>query len=166
MLQKSVPEGDTLELLLEYCQQPFLKDFSLSGGTALALRLGHRKSYDLDFFSSVKFDPYLLEQELESYYGIAFQKQGNLSNALFSNVKSSKSDFIYDYGKISHPREVIDGVRICPVDENIAMKLNAMPGEGRKEIFLIFILYFITIHFPKYLIFFPRNSEKNDLLCF
>ena len=31
-------------------QQPFTERFYLGGGTALALQLGHRKSFDLDFF--------------------------------------------------------------------------------------------------------------------
>jgi hypothetical protein len=31
--------------------------FTLYGGTALALRLGHRRSVDFDFFSDVPFDP-------------------------------------------------------------------------------------------------------------
>lgn len=33
------------------------QDFTLYGGTAIALRLGHRSSVDFDFFSSVPFDP-------------------------------------------------------------------------------------------------------------
>lgn len=32
-------------------------DFTLYGGTALALRLGHRTSVDFDFFSAKSFDP-------------------------------------------------------------------------------------------------------------
>src|SRR5713101_4145189 len=31
--------------------------FTLYGGTALAIQLGHRESVDLDFFSSQAFDP-------------------------------------------------------------------------------------------------------------
>ena len=31
--------------------------FTLYGGTALALRLGHRMSVDFDFFSNSPFDP-------------------------------------------------------------------------------------------------------------
>jgi len=33
-----------------------LKDAYLAGGTALALQLGHRLSFDLDFFTSTEFD--------------------------------------------------------------------------------------------------------------
>ena len=43
---------------------PLLKDtpgyFTLYGGTAIALRLGHRQSVDFDFFSNQPFDPGVL----------------------------------------------------------------------------------------------------------
>jgi Nucleotidyl transferase AbiEii toxin, Type IV TA system len=38
--------------------------FTLYGGTALALRLGHRASVDFDFFSNTSFDPDDLAREL------------------------------------------------------------------------------------------------------
>jgi hypothetical protein len=38
--------------------------FTLYGGTALALRLGHRRSLDFDFFSNLPFDPDALGREL------------------------------------------------------------------------------------------------------
>jgi hypothetical protein len=37
--------------------------FTLYGGTALALRLGHRESADFDFFSNEHFDPDLLARQ-------------------------------------------------------------------------------------------------------
>jgi hypothetical protein len=40
------------DLLRFIGQQPFAGRFYLAGGTALALRLGHRRSIDLDFFST------------------------------------------------------------------------------------------------------------------
>lgn len=43
--------------------------FVLYGGTALALRLGHRKSVDFDFFSNRKFSPDELERTLSFLEG-------------------------------------------------------------------------------------------------
>ncbi len=40
------------------------REFILYGGTALALRLGHRESIDFDFFSPKSFDPELLYKEI------------------------------------------------------------------------------------------------------
>lgn len=39
-------------------------EFVLYGGTALALRLGHRQSLDFDFFSSIAFEPERLQAQL------------------------------------------------------------------------------------------------------
>ncbi|MGA8499749.1 MAG: nucleotidyl transferase AbiEii/AbiGii toxin family protein [Xanthobacteraceae bacterium] len=38
--------------------------FTLYGGTALALRIGHRQSVDFDFFSRIAFDPATLAREI------------------------------------------------------------------------------------------------------
>jgi Nucleotidyl transferase AbiEii toxin, Type IV TA system len=40
------------------------ESFTLYGGTALALRLGHRSSADFDFFSNASFDPVRLADEI------------------------------------------------------------------------------------------------------
>lgn len=52
MLQKATVELSTLELLKNLQSEPLLKNFNLVGGTALALRIGHRKSVDLDLFTN------------------------------------------------------------------------------------------------------------------
>lgn len=44
-------------------------DFILYGGTAIALRLGHRTSVDFDFFSPKDFDPDQLYQEISYLSG-------------------------------------------------------------------------------------------------
>jgi hypothetical protein len=56
MLYETVLDRSALGLLQEYCSHPFLQNFSLAGGTGLALRLCHRISYDLDLFSNEKFN--------------------------------------------------------------------------------------------------------------
>ena len=56
MLYKETIEPKTLELLIELQKENLLSSFNRVGGTALALHLGHRKSIDLDFFTSEVFD--------------------------------------------------------------------------------------------------------------
>jgi hypothetical protein len=53
--EETVSEG-TLALIRRMTQDEMLKDFTLVGGTALALQLGHRKSVDIDLFGSRDFD--------------------------------------------------------------------------------------------------------------
>ena len=145
MLYETILDRSALGLLKEFCSHPFLQSFSLAGGTGLALRLGHRISYDLDLFSNEKFIVNHLDAELESYYGLQYIKRGALSNALFSTVNSVKSDFVYDYGKRIKETEIYNDIRIYPFEENIAMKLNAIIGRGRKRDF--YDLYFILKNF-------------------
>lgn len=145
MLYEAALDRSAYSLLEEYCRLPFLNTFSLAGGTALALRLGHRLSYVLDLFSYQKFEVNRLHQELESYFGSNYVKRGNLSNALFTTVNNIKTDFVFDYGKQTNAIEVIESVRLYSFEENIAMKLNAICGRGRKRDF--FDLYFILEKF-------------------
>ena len=56
MLHKETVDQSTLELLIQIQQKEYMKGFFLVGGTALALKLGHRKSIDIDLFSNFSFD--------------------------------------------------------------------------------------------------------------
>lgn len=51
---------------------PFLKEFKngfyLAGGTALALQLGHRKSFDFDFFTLNDFNLTNLQKKIDSLF--------------------------------------------------------------------------------------------------
>ncbi|MEG6506908.1 nucleotidyl transferase AbiEii/AbiGii toxin family protein [Nitratidesulfovibrio sp. 1201_IL3209] len=49
-------------------------DFVLYGGTALALRLGHRTSVDFDFFSNRPFDPEALYAAIPYLHGAVVQQ--------------------------------------------------------------------------------------------
>ena len=51
MLHTETIEHGTLELVRSLQAEPILSAFNLVGGTALALRIGHRKSIDLDLFT-------------------------------------------------------------------------------------------------------------------
>lgn len=55
----------TAEIVQKIAGAAFLKPFYLSGGTALALHLGHRESEDLDFFTTETFDPQHLQSEIQ-----------------------------------------------------------------------------------------------------
>lgn len=52
MLYKETVDRPTLGILKQLMEDPALGRFALVGGTALALRIGHRKSIDLDLFTS------------------------------------------------------------------------------------------------------------------
>ena len=73
-------------------------DFILYGGTALALRLGHRESIDFDFFSPKSFDPELLYktipylknskilQKSENTLTCSIERDGNVLVSFFGGL--------------------------------------------------------------------------------
>jgi hypothetical protein len=68
MLQNATVATDTLGLLKKLMSDEKLSDFILAGDTNLALRLGHRKSIDLDLFPYKSFNaPELAEYLMKNY---------------------------------------------------------------------------------------------------
>lgn len=119
----------------------FLKECHLAGGSALALHLGHRKSYDFDFYTRKK----LLVED------IAFQlkKLGDFHTTLlepphtllgeFQKVKFSL--FRYDYPLIG-PVSILKDISIASIQDIAAMKLSAITGRATKRDYID--LYFIS----------------------
>jgi hypothetical protein len=62
MLHYSAVDAPTLELLKRLMEEPAFSDLRLVGGTALALKIGHRRSIDIDLFGSLDIDVYTLSQ--------------------------------------------------------------------------------------------------------
>ena len=56
MLHEETVTGDTLALIRKLQADQLFNEFYLVGGTALSLRIGHRKSIDIDLFTRKSFD--------------------------------------------------------------------------------------------------------------
>jgi hypothetical protein len=92
-------------------------DFALYGGTAVALRLGHRASVDFDFFSNIAIDS-LRKDQLLRIFGV--EASGavlqNEANALSFTVERAgaavKLSFFGGFGRVGQPESTADGV-IC-----------------------------------------------------
>jgi hypothetical protein len=88
--------------------------FTLYGGTALALRLGHRQSVDFDFFSRTAFDPAVLAREIP-YLAGAEQVQV-ISHTLTCRVERGGPVLVSFFGNLglgeAAPREVAGGSRV------------------------------------------------------
>lgn len=113
-----------------------LRPFSLVGGTALALRYGHRSSVDLDLFFHERFDYKLLAEELNDTFGDDFeQESGHKQFGLFCYVKKVKVDIVYYPHVPIDYIEVTDSIRMYGSKDICAMKIQAMLGRGRKKDF-------------------------------
>lgn len=130
MLHTETVEAGTLALIKRLSGDPVLKDFVLVGGTALSLQLGHRKSIDIDLFSSDAFDAKALGKHLDTQYkGERIQA---LTNGVFSLLDQIKVDMIaHQYPWIDGIKEA-EGIRMASPKEIGAMKLHAIVHSGRR----------------------------------
>ena len=66
MLHKETVDQATLDLLIQLQEKEYLEGFHLVGDSAVALRIGHRKSIDIDLFSDFSFDVASLLENLDA----------------------------------------------------------------------------------------------------
>ena len=108
------------------------KQFYLAGGTALALYLKHRKSYDLDFFSEHDFDNEQMIQAITSLGGrIDSESKGTLHTFV---VGCRVSFFFYTYPLIRRTA-AIGNINVASVEDIACMKVIAIAQRGEKKDF-------------------------------
>lgn len=113
----------------------FKKDFYLGGGTALALQIGHRDSFDFDFFKEGNIETGTLFNNLkEIFQGHKILKiQENLNTlSLIINDSIKVSFFGYEYKTID---DVIDeeNLRVASINDIGCMKLSAITGRASNK---------------------------------
>ncbi len=136
MLQRSAIEPGTLALLKKVASIPELNNFSLVGGTALALRYGHRLSVDLDFFSTTEFQNEVIIQLLEQNFPTFTYRNSNNPIGVFGFIDDVKVDFVkHHFFKLIDNLEVIEGVRIAGDRDLMAMKVFAILKRAVKKDF-------------------------------
>ena len=108
--------------------------YVLYGGTAIALRLGHRVSVDFDFFSDKELQRDALAERLPFIKTVrVLQDQPNAFTVLaYShsvNSSSVKLSFFggIDFGRVGIPQTTEDGVlQVASLDDLMATKLKVM----------------------------------------
>lgn len=136
MLHRTTIDISTYLLLQKIFATEIIKnDFALAGGTSLALQIGHRKSIDLDIFSTQAFDVKELEIILTASADFSFDYSGNNSRMLFGNINEIKCDFVHEPATLLEPFKVAEGVNYFSVKDIAAMKLHTICGRGKKKDF-------------------------------
>lgn len=102
--------------------------FVLYGGTSVALRFGHRKSVDFDFFSSESFQE---KQLLNLFPWLADCRKTQDSANSYSYITShgAKITFLggFGFGRIGYPDMDPDtGIQIASPEDVFALKLRAL----------------------------------------
>lgn len=111
------------------------EQFYLAGGAALALRLGHRQSVDLDFFSRTDFPTRPLREKLErlSTFRTDEEREGTL-NATLAGIPVSF--LAYPYPLLAPTEALIPGVPVASLLDVGAMKLSAIVSRGIRRDFI------------------------------
>ena len=131
MLHQETVETGTLALIKKLSSDPKLKDFVLVGGTALALRLGHRRSVDIDLFSAFNFDPFAIASHVDTIY---HAKETTVvgKGAVYTLLEGIKTDFLsHNYPWIKLP-ENIEDIRMASLEDIGAMKIHAIVNSGTR----------------------------------
>lgn len=158
MLHTRCVDPTTLELLKRLTNLPFLQDFYLVGGTALALYFGHRKSIDLDLFTNNDIDWDALNDEILTLGSWqSFHRRKRIYQGYLEGVKV---DFVhYPYPPLN-PINHIEGFRLISIEDIAAMKLSAFTGRGTKKDFFDIHLLLQTFSLAEMVAFFENKFPQ------
>ena len=111
-----------------------LSQFYLAGGTAVALHLGHRISYDLDFFTSQPFNVNRTIRNLKRLgsFKVEDSSEGTI-NGIFNDTKASF--FIYPYPLLEKPTHY-DHIPVSGERDLMCMKIDAISNRGKRRDFV------------------------------
>lgn len=134
MLQKNAVEPATLELLKRICALPLFENFALGGGTNIALRLGHRLSVDLDFFTNIPYQDSAVFQAITAGFPTA-ELLFEQNQTMMFTIDNVKVDFVLNPFKWLLPFETIEAARLIALQDMIPMKLQALSNRFSKKDF-------------------------------
>ena len=131
---QTVPTN-TLELLKLISPRLSELGFHLADGTALAFRLGHRVSVDLDFFNNDQFSGSQIVGEIDTPSNCPSKVTNQTEGSVALVNQETKLEFLsYDYQRLGSIDQ-IDGVSLLSLADNAVMKLSAIVGRGAKKDF-------------------------------
>ena len=125
-----------IAVLEELTRLPALASFYLAGGTALALRHGHRRSIDFDFFRADAFDGFALRTTLDTFpRTIEWMPSGE--HTLHLRIDHvDVSFFRYPYPLLMPTEPTRWGFGLASDQDIAAMKLEAVAGRGSRKDFV------------------------------
>jgi len=140
---EAVPPA-TRRLLGAIASFPLSSQFYLAGGTALALREGHRMSRDLDFFSETDQVDSATRAEILTHLRQSFSEVAPVTDVrgdLTVTVDGQRAGF-YSYGyQLLEAGDELLSMRIAGMLDIAAMKLDAVAGRGaRRDFYDLYIL--------------------------
>lgn len=130
MLRKEAVEAGTLDLIKKMMADSAFQDFNLVGGTALALMIAHRKSIDIDLFTTKDFTSHEIANHLASTYNAV--SIHSIKNGVFCFVNNIKIDVLAHQYPLVGEIVIFDEIRMISLQDIAAMKLNAIYDNGTR----------------------------------
>lgn len=136
MLQTQTIEPRALSILEKLMGLSSLQNFYLVGGTALALKYGHRLSVDLDLFGNKDFNKEFILSQLTETFGEQLMYENTRAQwAIFCYIQNVKVDIVeYKHNQVADA-EILGNLRLYNSLDIMAMKVNAILGRGKKKDF-------------------------------
>lgn len=130
--------GPQLRLWRELIAVP--KEFTLYGGTAIALQLGHRQSIDFDFFGSKRFDSETLTDRIGFLEDAEIlQREASTITYLVDRDGPVKLSFfgVPDIGQVDRPLVAPDiGLRVASLRDLAGMKVSVVQVRSEAKDYL------------------------------
>ena len=161
MLHCETLPPSTLDLLITLCAHPEVAPFALTGGTALALRFGHRFSVDLDFFTPQTFDTEALAMSLTSNFRCEDLRPSKTSLSLL--IRDVRVDFVQYRYPLLDPFESFARIRLFGLRDNIGMKLAAITNRGAKKDFFDAHRLIMELGLPALLQIYQAKYPSHDV---
>lgn len=133
MFQQAV-DARLLLLINKISRVPELvENFYMAGGTALALQLGHRKSFDIDLFSEKNFNVEKYSQVILSLDGKILREEKGTIDAIIDGVKLTLLYYPY---KLLENFHLIEKIKVADVKDIVCMKVVAISQRADKKDFI------------------------------
>jgi hypothetical protein len=145
---KILPENQ-LQIFETLSSQPFVNDFYLTGGTGLALQLGHSRSLDFDFFIPEDFDTADIIRKLVSIG--KYERDNEEKNTINGSLDNVKISFFGYKKQVIDDFKIYKNIRLAGLKDIAAMKLEAIAGRGSKKDFID--MFFLLKQFTLWEIF-------------
>lgn len=139
--------------------EEILKSFYMAGGTSLALQLGHRKSVDLDFFSSKYPANEKLLQALVKYKPVITQQIKGSLDLFIDEVKVSFFEYPYP---LLERTILFKQIHLAGVLDVACMKLAAIAQRGARKDFVDLYVILQKFKLTEILVAFERKYRDVD----
>ena len=139
---------DTRQAFKRAAELPFIREFFLTGGTGLAIHIGHRYSVDLDFFSQdYEVDDNVRQAVKDQFADNTLIVRNDANNTFVCEWRQiGVSFFRLQPYPLVRPAIEVEGIRLASIEDIGAMKLAALVGRAtRKD---LVDLYFILKQAP------------------